>query len=402
MTYLMKDDAVGYKEVQGQPLDGRNQPYRPWGLTPDGQVVFSEWKPGRDGLTGMMELVLGKMHGKAALRSYSKAVSQTRRREFETALARDAAAHPECAMPAVNLVSAGLRAYLLERESAHPREKVLKDADSCVKARCYNDTGSGRLGTNGDAAGLPGGSALENAMRTLEGNDIAKILGIQVAFANTLSKTLGYNVDQARIHEHAANQVAPSQGYLYSWFDKKQGTPRDNQLRGRQSAGDAAPTTAPGLMPSGDGPESRKRGADLWTRVEGSGFVKGIDSRNMIFGAGRSGTTGELLKTYRAFGGSDSGESFKQYLLAIVVYLVGGGHHTCHEIFSVANLLVGSNGPRGGRGYASVATLVKDAYVPGKYLKHLPDSYLNTPHFQALAEKYFDIAYLGHLHGTFV
>ena len=78
-------------------------------------------------------------------------------------------------------------------------------------------------------------------------------------------------------------------------------------------------------------------------------FVKGIDMRNLVFGAGRSGTTGELLKTYRTFGRNDDGESFKQYLLAIVVYLVGGGHHTCHEIFSVANLLIGSNGPRGGR-----------------------------------------------------
>ena len=81
--------------------------------------------------------------------------------------------------------------------------------------------------------------------------------------------------------------------------------------------------------------------------------------------------------------------------------LVGGGHHTCHEIFSVANLLTGSNGPRAGRGFASVSTLVKDAYVPGKYLKHLPDSYISTPHFQAILEKYYDIGMLGHLHGTF-
>jgi hypothetical protein len=84
------------------------------------------------------------------------------------------------------------------------------------------------------------------------------------------------------------------------------------------------------------------------------------------------------------------------------VYLIGGGHHTCHEIFSVANLLVGSNGPRGNRPYASVATLASDAYVPGKYLKHLPSSYTSTTHFKALAEKYYDIAYMGHLHGTFV
>jgi hypothetical protein len=33
----------------------------------------------------------------------------------------------------------------------------------------------------------------------------------------------------------------------------------------------------------------------------------------------------EVLKTYRTFGMVDDGESLKQYLLAIVVYLVTGG-----------------------------------------------------------------------------
>jgi len=89
-------------------------------------------------------------------------------------------------------------------------------------------------------------------------------------------------------------------------------------------------------------------------------------------------------------------------VFAIVVYLVGGGHHTCHEIFSVANLLVGCNGPSGNGAKASIASIVRDAYVPGKYLKHLPTSYITTGHFEALREKYYDIAMFGHLHGTFV
>jgi hypothetical protein len=62
--------------------------------------------------------------------------------------------------------------------------------------------------------------------------------------------------------------------------------------------------------------------------------------------------------------------------------------------------LTGSNGPRGGQ--ASVGDLARGAYVPGKYVKHLPDSYLSTMHFAVLKEKYYDIAMLGHLHGTFV
>ncbi len=124
--------------------------------------------------------------------------------------------------------------------------------------------------------------------------------------------------------------------------------------------------------------------------------------RNIAFGAGRSGTTGELLKTYRTFGSTDMDESFKQYLLAIVVYLVGGGHHSCHEIFSVANLVAGAGGPKTGADFDSVSAIVRGAYVPGKYVKHLPASYLGSEHFGALKEKYYDIAMLGHLHATFV
>jgi hypothetical protein len=405
MNHLRKNDSDGYKEFPGPPVDPSGGPLRPWALTPDGRVVYSEWKPQHDGIGGILELTLGKMHGKSLLRTYDKAASQMRRREFETKLAEDAAAHPMCAMPAVNMVTNGLKAYLVDRArelDLTGKPSVWEQGGECVKNRCFSNSGSGRLGTKSDANNLSNISALKMALQALEGTDIQKILGIQVAFANTLSKTLGFNAPQRQIHTHTANQVAPSQGYLYKWFDQTQGTPTDNLLRGRAKGATPPLTTAPGLMPSGDGGELRERGSDLWGRAEGTKFVSALDSRNLIFGAGRSGTTGELLKTYRVFGGTDSGESFKQYLLAIVVYIVGGGHHSCHEIFSVANLLVGSNGPRGTRSYASVSTLVKDAYVPGKYIKHLPDSYLNTPHFTALAEKYYDIAYLGHLHGTYV
>jgi hypothetical protein len=109
-----------------------------------------------------------------------------------------------------------------------------------------------------------------------------------------------------------------------------------------------------------------------------------------------------LLKTYRTFGSTAVDETFKQYLLACVVYLVGGGHHTCHEIFSVANLLTPAGGPKAPNAdLSSISSLVKGAYVPGKYVRHLPESYLTTGHFQALQEKYWDIAMLGHLHGIF-
>jgi hypothetical protein len=411
VKYLFRDDKTGFRQMDGEPLGEKRMPFRPWALTPDGRVVYAEWKQQGSGLQGIFELALGRHQGGVPLRSYDKQVSQMRRREFETELARDAGSHSGCFRPAVDLVTTNLIAYVDERQPAR-----VNAAGGVIKTRCYNDTGSGRLGNATTGRSLPATDAWQTARDTLAGNDIPKILGVQVALANTLTKTLGFDGNREQIFRDTANKVAPSQGSLYSWFDltpredpqeERERALRDGVRRGRQKSAGAQPTSAPGLtspgvVTTGDGAEERKRGIDEWTRVEGSGFVKGIDMRNMVFGAGRSGTTGDLLKTYRTFGMVDDGESLKQYLLAIVVYLVTGGHHTCHEIFSVANLLVGSNGPQGGRAAASVSTLVKDAYVPGKYIKHLPDSYISTGHFEALREKYYDIAMLGHLHGTFV
>ena len=407
MKYLLRDDGSGFRQMEGEPLDKQGQPLRPWALTPDGRAVYAEWKQQGFGLQGIFELAFGGMQGKTPLRAYDKQASQLRRREFETELAKDAANHSECYRPGIDLVTQGLIAYIEDRKVNRKDVNAVDEAGKVVKARCYNDTGSGRLGTASVGASLKNGDALRIALETLNGNDIPKILGIQVALATVLTRTLGFDGTRGDVYKDTANKVAPSQGYLYTWFDPKNAT-NDGQLRGRQkgtvgaTATSAPGLTNPGVVTTGDGAEERKRGIDEWTRVEGSGFVKGIDMRNLVFGAGRSGTTGELLKTYRTFGAIDDGEMFKMYLLAIVVYLVSGGHHTCHEIFSVANLLAGSNGPRAGRDAASISTLVRGAYVPGKYIKHLPDAYLSTGHFQALKEKYYDIAMLGHLHGTFV
>ncbi len=406
MKYLLRDDNSGFRQVEGEPLDSQGRPLRPWALTSDGRVVYAPWKQQGFGLQGIFELAMGGMQGKTALKAYDKTVSQLRRREFETELARDANAHFECYRLAVEMVTTGLLRYVNDRKINRKDKDVVDEAGKVIKSRCYNNTGSGRLGDETTGKSLSSQNAWQAALDALGGADVPKIMGIQVALANVLTRTLGFDGSREDIYNDTKNKVAPSQGYLYKWFDKDPGT--DGFLRGRQKSPTGAQATSvaglnrPGAVTTGDGAEERKRGIDEWTRVEGSGFVKGIDTRNLVFGAGRSGTTGELLKTYRTFGAIDDGENFKQYLLASVVYLVTGGHHTCHEIFSVANLLTGSNGPRAGRAPASVSTLAREAYVPGKYMRHLPDSYVTTGHFLALKEKYYDIAMLGHLHGTFV
>jgi hypothetical protein len=389
MKYLLRDDKTGFREVAGEPIDSSG-PLRPWAVTSDGRVVYAPWKQQGFGLQGIFELAMGRNLSGTALKGYDKEVSLSRRREFETHLAQDANAHPECVKPAVDLVTVGLLRFVGGNTTA---------AGRTILDRCYGDTASGRLGTSRDKPATED-AAWGVASSTLRGADIPKILGIQASLANVLTRTVRLSGTQQLIYDDTANKVAPKSGYLYQWFNS-------DAHRGRKKhEGGATATSTPGLTSPGTvttgGGESRKRGIDEWDRVEGSHFIKGIDMRNVAFGAGRSGTTGELLKAYRTFGAVDNGESFKQYLLAIVIYLVTGGHHSCHEIFSVANLLTGSNGPRGGRDAASVGDLARGAYVPGKYVKHLPDSYLSTVHFALLKQKYYDIAMLGHLHGTFV
>ncbi len=387
MKYLVRVGSGGYAEKEGEPKDPSGQPLRPWAVTPTDHVVYSDWQTTTSGLEALMQIRMTGWDKKTTLRSYDKMMSQKRRRDFETLLASDAKAHPDCVLPAVNLVTKGMKDYV------GSNKKDMEEAGGVIKLRCFSDTASARLGSLEQGAKLQDKEAWELALKTCEGSDVARILGIQTSIANVLSRTKKFNDTQSRLYKDTAAKVAPKSGYLHSWFN-------DDTARGRQASSGGSPTSVPGILnpgavTQGEG-EKRIRGIDQWKQVEGSTFVKGVDMRNLVFGAGRSGTTGELLKAFRVFAGVDDREHFKQYLLAIVIYLVGGGHHTCHEIFSVANLLLASNGPQ------SVSTLSREAYVPGRYLPYLPDSYTRTPGFEALKNKYYDICAMGHLHAIYV
>jgi len=383
VKYLFRDNSTTYHEVIGEPLDSHKQPYRPWGLTSDHRVVYSEWRT-----------TLDPPSPTSRLSPYNKEMSLRRRRSFETHLAHRAGRRPECVKPAVDKVTQGLLDYVGQNTDA---------AGGKIAQRCYGDTISGRLGVASDRPKTPG-DAWMIAFRTLRGADIPKIIGIQSCLGNSYTRDIApLTGNLQKVYTDTGIKVAPKSGYLFNWFE-------NNATRGRKERNNAQATTAIGLVAPGlvtntasQRFEPRIRGVDMWDRTDSeSAFLKGIDNRNISFGAGRSGTTGELLKVYRTFGGLDTGEEFKQYLLAIVIYLVTGGHHSCHEIFSVANLLTGPDGPKGTGGAHSASELAKGAYVPGKYIKHLPSSFMSTDDWAVLREEYYDIAMLGHLHGTFV
>ena len=117
MKYLLRDDNTGFREVAGEPIDSSG-PLRPWAVTSDGRVVYAPWKQQGFGLQGILELAMGRNLSGTALKGYDKQVSLSRRREFETQLAQDANAHPECVKPAVDLVTAGLLRFVGENTTA--------------------------------------------------------------------------------------------------------------------------------------------------------------------------------------------------------------------------------------------------------------------------------------------
>ena len=53
-------------------------------------------------------------------------------------------------------------------------------------------------------------------------------------------------------------------------------------------------------------------------------YFQDLDERNELFGAGPSGTTGTLLAAAMTFGNLQD-EMLKQYMFAIIGYLIGGG-----------------------------------------------------------------------------
>ena len=103
-------------------------------------------------------------------------------------------------------------------------------------------------------------------------------------------------------------------------------------------------------------------------------FASGI-WQTLIFGAGPSGSTGTLLQAGKLFGNLD-GDLLRQYVLAIVGYLVGGGMHSYHEVMVI---------PR----------MAGCPYKDGAYVPSLPDRFLGSQDYEEWQADYFDIVVLG-------
>ena len=344
--------------------------YVPWALTHDGRVVYAKtgehtsWRGGGDGKG-------------AALKPYDSLASQRRRQLAESELGLIALRDTALTRTAMRLVTQGIqhwhdRLYLTQRQA-------LTDAFYKEIGHYFytgGGLGFGRIGTAKKDSLTPE-AVRRGIMHALANGSLDQVLAIHDAVGRKL--------------------LGPSDGGLWQTYQHwgpilRQGWFDDAAKRGRVAVRGAVASTVGGIVPTslggmvGSTTQARNRGVDGFKRDLGrtrepgaDDYYDDLDARNLLFGAGISGTTGTLLQAAFAFAGVLRGEMLKQYVLAIIGYLVGGGMHSYHESMAVARK----------------AGL---AYRPGAYLDALPQSLLSSREGQAWRAKYHDIVELGATH----
>lgn len=233
-------------------------------------------------------------------------------------------------------------------------------------------------------------------MRSLR--DTSKVMSLHDIFLKIyvdLERTAGNqnigprNTDQAR-----RMNLRPQ------WYD-------DRQLRGRTQA-NANPGTSvlPGIVPRPFGQipgrldslaragvrrqgfgdygtnlgeqRNRKRGTDEFgptANLEGN-YARDLQTHKLNFSASASGTTSTLLTCAKIFARAmfNDPERLRQYIMACVAYLVGGGMHTCHEVFHTA-ALPGCGLP----------------YNAGRYQTMLPMTFTGSALYRSWREEFWDV-----------
>ena len=201
---------------------------------------------------------------------------------------------------------------------------------------------------------------------------------------------------------------------------------RDMPWRGRKKKAVSVASTLPGnlsILPAGFTElQKRYRGVDMYERIDpapapdnyegtsassGNHYFKELDRLNELFAAGASGTTGTALAaafTFGAFDPASNLERVKEYLFAIIGYLVGGGMHSLHESLAILKLLgleynIGTlrgcgTSPNPNLGLPPLVQVTQNYPL-------LPQKFLGSPEFTAWRDAYYDIVVLGGTHWTY-
>lgn len=360
-------DPSGYiqKNFPGGVLPRHSgESYVPWAMLGD-NVVYA--------LTGQHT----SWRGGPGLRPYDTAVSQDRRRQCESLLGAFALRNPAYTQGAILTVSNGIKKYL----EGHRAGDAKKTIDLVYKEIGHyfftaGGLGFGRLSL--DSKETVGEQGVYDAiLRALTGGTLDQKLSIHDAVGRKLLPKL----------KGAPLAVYERWGPLVrgDWFD-------DKDRRGRVANPEKLPATdIAGTVPSSQGgltgtvSQVRNRGVDGFIRDtkrmrhdEADAYYDDMDARNLLFGAGISGTTGTLIQAALAFGNL-GGELLKEYVLGIIGYLVGGGMHSYHESMTIA-------------AKAGVP------YTPGAFIESLPVSFTSSGDYADWKLKYYDIVVLGAIH----
>jgi hypothetical protein len=367
--YLRQDliDVRGYAPKPGRPKPGEAAV----ALTEDGRCVFGDAK--------MARATYAKTGSK--LMYYDDEVERQRRLVCDTALGQLMLDNPKIALPAVNAVSSGIETYWHNLKSKMSGPDAFKDSVETDGRYVSSPTSFGRL-----PVAKPSPSEVNQFKATIDiwvgnlsGTDLPKIMTLHVAFLKIYSR----NEPKAGKPMEIANKL----GLWEDWYDKEE--------RGRSNRQGFTGTAMPGLI-SDDFTipyalslercgidltemrlEVRNRGTDMFmieaTKM-GPDFRKMLGEHNLVFAASASGTTSTLLASAATFrsGFLSDAEAVRQYLMACVAYLVGGGMHTCHEVFYTA-------------GRAGLS------YTPGKYIAMLPRTFTGSRLYEHWATEFWDI-----------
>jgi hypothetical protein len=391
-VHLVRNEihSSGYQEAQGAVPD---RSMVPWAVTRDGRVVWSAKVKG-----------LGAPAARTGLIAYSPQVQRERRALAETALACIILANPQYCGAVLNTVSQAMYRYWIERK----KQLDILIAEWGMREQrkyAFGDTSFGRLGKSNEIPSQMG-MEIQTQIAALFGNYIPRILNVHDNFLR-LFKLFGPTDmgtgPKSRVWSNPGLTDIERRNVVSLWkrtslqwqkMEKigEQVRPKelfDPSKRGRIDVTPApGPTSVAGTLPQGTTAldmqacmarlnlrtmEDRKRGVDLYLpdSSKKTSFLTEVDKFNLNFGAGPSGTTGTLFQSAIVFADLNC-DGLQKYLLAIIAYLVGGGMHTCHEIFTVAKLL-------------------GIPYETGRYYSTMPAYFRSTPLYDAWQTEFWEI-----------
>lgn len=382
----------GYTEKSGRPSSGSYA----IALTKEGRPVFGTQKapPSTLAKLGMM--------------GYDDEVERQRRLLAETALAQIVLERPRYVQRTIDHVSTMILGYWSRKkltlgDSLEKFSKVVTESQKYL----YGETSFGRrnvseLAPTKNSTDYRAFAGVVDAWFSFLGGsarNIPQIMNLHDQFLRLFERVFKDTDPTYNLRlEKARNVIRPK------WYE-------DTKERGRINVDDhisnlqkntgfkgtmprpATPTAMPGLLSTDFtipmvGPlercgldpgemtlESRKRGRDMFlpnASVMNAEFRKVLGENNLPYSASASGTTSTLFMSAITFAELAGLEDKKEYLLACIAYLVGGGMHTCHEVFWTGRL-------------------IGIPYTDGKYAETLPRSFTGSRDYEKWTEEFWDI-----------